>query len=122
MRNRLSLYSEARKRASSKLQAPSPHDTSSKLQTPSPRNTRLQVRASAREAVAAGADDKALSNDAISTDPTRHTIDNGDKALVNQNDKAVGTKKDDDGNEVINGVNNNEGEDDENGGDDNGAD
>ena len=122
MRNRFGLYSEARKRASSKPQAPSP------------RNARLQVRASAREAVAAtnvlesfpkdpntGGDAKALSDDAISTDPTRCTIDYGDEALVNPNDKAVDNGEDDDGNEDINGVKDNEGEDDENDGDDDGA-
>ena len=117
MQNRVGLYSEARRRASSKLQAPSPHDA------------RLQVRASAREAVAAanvlqsfpkdpntGGDAEALSDDAISTDPTRRTIDYGDKALVNPNDKAVDNGEDDNGNEDINGVKDNEGEDDGNDG------
>ncbi len=123
MQNRVGLYSEARKHASSKLQAPSPRDA------------RLQVRASAREAVAAtnvlesfpkdpntGGDAKALSDDAISTDPTRCTIDYGDEALVNPNNKAVDNGEDDDGNEDINGVKDNEGEDDGNDGDDDGAD
>jgi len=83
------------------------------------------VRASAREAVAVanvlqsfpedpntGDDAKALSDDAISTDPTRCTIDYGDEALVNPNNKAVDNGEDDDGNEDMDEDNEEDGKED----------
>ena len=100
---------------------------SSKLQAPSPRDARLQARVAAAKVLPSlpedpntdAADAEALSDDAISTDPTRRTIDYGDEILLNPTGKAVDNHGEgDDGNEDINGVNDNEGEDEENGGDD----
>ena len=104
---RVGLYSKARKRATSKLQERSPSNRSSNLDAPSPRDTRLQARAAAaaqvlrslpQEAIPEegthGADNDAISDDALSTDPTSRTIDYGDDSLVDATGTAVANGED----------------------------
>ena len=113
---RVGLYSKARNRATSKLQERSPSNRSSNLEAPSPRDARLQARAAAAAQVLRSqeaipeegthdADNDAISDDALSTDPTNRTIDYGDNSLVDATGTAVANGDDDNGNEDIEGVN-----------------
>jgi len=109
---RVGLYSKARKRATSKLQERSPSNRSSNLEAPSPRDARLQARAAAAAQVLRSqeaipeegthdADNDAISDDALSTDPTNRTIDYGDNSLVDATGTAVANGEDDNRNKVI---------------------